>query len=101
VRERALALARALEREGLGFSVEVVDGASAVGGGAAPTLEVETALLAVTHAALRPSALLAGLRAGDPPVLARVADDRLLLDLRTVAPEDDDVVRNALVRAGA
>ena len=97
VRERAEALARALVRDGLGFAAEVVEGASAVGGGAAPTLEVETALVAVTHAALRPSALLAGLRAGDPPVLARVSDDRLLLDLRTVAPEDDDVLRDALL----
>jgi L-seryl-tRNA(Ser) seleniumtransferase len=101
VRERAEAFARALLRDGLGFTALVVDGASAVGGGAAPTLEVETALVAVTHAALRPSALLAGLRAGDPPVLARVAEDRLLLDLRTVAPEDDDVLRNALLRAAA
>ena len=67
VRERALAMASALLRDGIGFTVEVVDGASAVGGGAAPTLEVATALVAVTHAALRPAALLAGLRAGDPP----------------------------------
>ena len=92
VRERAEAFARALgarrpRLRGRG-------GATAPrrwGAAPRPTLEVDTALVAVTHAALRPSALLAGLRAGDPPVLARVAEDRLLLDLRTVAPEDDEL----------
>jgi L-seryl-tRNA(Ser) seleniumtransferase len=99
LRERALAFAGGLEREGLGFTVEVVAGSSAVGGGAAPTLEVPTWLVAVSHAALGPDALAARLRAADPPVVARVAEGRLLLDLRTVAPEDEVALRRALVRA--
>ncbi len=99
LRERALAFARFLEREGLGFAAEVIDGSSAVGGGAAPTLEVPTSLVAITHAALRPAELCARLRAADPPVLARVLDDRLLLDLRTVAEEEEGILRRALVHA--
>ena len=99
IRERAQAFARALEAEELGFTVTVVAGASAVGGGAAPTLELPTWLVAVTHAARRPQDLLTRLREGDPPVLARVAEGALLLDLRTVAEEDEGVLQRTLARA--
>jgi L-seryl-tRNA(Ser) seleniumtransferase len=37
------------------------------------------------------------LRAGDPPVMARIADDALVLDLRTVAPEEEEALLSALV----
>ena len=99
IHERAQAFARSLEAEGLGFAVAVVEGASAVGGGAAPTLALPTWLVAVTHAARRPHDLLTRLRAADPPVLARVASDALLLDLRTVAEEDESVLRRTLAHA--
>ena len=99
IHERAQAFARALEAEGLGFAVAVVAGASAVGGGAAPTLELPTWLVNVTHAARRPHELLARLREGDPPVLARVAEGALLLDLRTVAEEDESALRRTLAHA--
>ena len=96
IHERALAFAKALEAEAAGFVVAVIAGASAVGGGAAPTLELPTSLVAVTHPAHRPHDLHARLRAADPPVLARVAEDTLLLDLRTVAEEDEGVLRRTL-----
>ena len=99
IRERAEAFARALEAEGVGFAVVVMAGASAVGGGAAPTLELPTWLVAVTHAARRPQDLLGRLREADPPVLARVAEGALLLDLRTVAEEDEGLLRHALAHA--
>jgi L-seryl-tRNA(Ser) seleniumtransferase len=99
LRERARAFVAGLEREGLGFSAQVVEGSSAVGGGAAPTLELPTWIVAVSHAAVRPTALAARLRTGDPPVVARVADDRLLLDLRTVAEEEEERLRRALIHA--
>jgi L-seryl-tRNA(Ser) seleniumtransferase len=99
VRARAEALAQALAREAPGFEAAVLDGTSAVGGGAAPTVAVPTALLSLAHSGRRPAALAKALREGDPPVLARVAGDRLLLDLRTVAPADDETVIRALRRA--
>jgi L-seryl-tRNA(Ser) seleniumtransferase len=42
----------------------------------------------------------AALRAFDPPVIARVVDDRTVLDLRTVDPSDDAVVAAALASVG-
>ena len=67
------------------------------GGGAAPTVEVPTALLRLRHSRRRPDELARRLRTGDPPVVARVADDALVLDLRTVAPEEEEALLSALI----
>jgi len=99
VRRRAEGLARALRPSAPGLAVEVVDGSSAVGGGAAPTLEVPTALVAIAHPSRGPDRLAAALRAGDPPVVVRVAEGRILVDLRTVEPADEPVLLEAIRRA--
>jgi L-seryl-tRNA(Ser) seleniumtransferase len=101
VRARAQALADRLRDGHPQAGFEVVAGASAVGGGAAPTTEVPTALLALVHPALGPDRLAARLRGGSPPVIARVADGRVVLDLRTVAPEAEETLREAISRAMA
>jgi len=98
VRARAEALAEDLRGACPRARIDIVDGSSAVGGGAAPSLEIPTALVAVTHASLGPARLAAGLRAGVPPVVARIFEDRLVLDLRTVPPEKEEELRRALVR---
>jgi L-seryl-tRNA(Ser) seleniumtransferase len=98
VRARAQALADGLRAACPRARIDVVEGSSAVGGGAAPAVDVPTALVAVGHAALGPERLATALRAGDPPVVARVADDRLVLDLRTVRPDEEDALRLSLVR---
>jgi L-seryl-tRNA(Ser) seleniumtransferase len=46
-----------------------------------------------------PDALAAALRAGSPPVVVRVGDDRLLVDLRTVRPDEEGSLLAALVSA--
>ncbi len=90
---RADALAARL-REG-GFSAEVIDGFSTIGGGSAPGSELPTRLVATSLAGVSAAALEARLRQLDPPVIARIHDDRVVLDLRTVAPEDDEVIGRA------
>jgi L-seryl-tRNA(Ser) seleniumtransferase len=45
---------------------------------------------------LSAQALSAALRAGDPPVLTRVQDEAVLVDLRSVLPEDDAVLEGSL-----
>jgi L-seryl-tRNA(Ser) seleniumtransferase len=99
VRRRAAALGQALAAEVPGLDLALVAGSSAAGGGAAPGAEVPTTLLTLAHPA-RPAAHLAAvLRAGTPPVVARVADDRLVLDLRTVRDEEEPALAAALLRA--
>jgi L-seryl-tRNA(Ser) seleniumtransferase len=98
VRARAQALAEALRQECPGIEVTLADGSSAVGGGAAPTVEIPTTLLRLRHPGRGPAALAAALRAERPPVVARVAEDRLVLDLRTVAAADEPALKRALAR---
>jgi L-seryl-tRNA(Ser) seleniumtransferase len=77
-------------------SVRVEPGKSVTGGGSLPGVTILTALLTVD--AGPPDALAAALRASDPPVIGRIEGGHLVLDLRTVDPADDDVVRDALRR---
>ena len=78
------------------LSVEVRDGESVIGGGAAPSATLPTRVLAITCEGLSADELSARLRAYDPPIIARVEDGRVLLDLRTVFPEQDEVVTSSL-----
>jgi L-seryl-tRNA(Ser) seleniumtransferase len=71
------------------LAIEIIDGVSAVGGGAAPDLQLETALLALTHARLGPEKLEDTLRHYDPPVISRISDGKVVLDLRTVSENEE------------
>jgi L-seryl-tRNA(Ser) seleniumtransferase len=85
------------------LSLEVTDGESVIGGGAAPSAVLPTRLLAIACEGLSADQLSSRLRAADPPIIARVEEGRVLLDLRTVFPEQDQVVASALknlVRSG-
>ncbi len=78
--------------------VEVLNGESIIGGGAAPSAVLPTRLLAISCQGLSADELSARLRAYDSPIIARVEDGRVLLDLRTVFPEQDEAVAQALMR---
>lgn len=92
---RALSWAAVLRREGL--VVETRPGQSAVGGGSLPGQTLPTTLLALRSA--QPDRLVSFLRHGDPPVIARIEEDRALLDPRTVLPAQDEPLLAALVAA--
>jgi len=76
------------------FSVRVQDGESVIGGGSTPTQSLPTSLLAVTHSRYSAQELEAQLR--QARVIARVEQDILLLDLRTVFEDQDDELFRAL-----
>ena len=78
------------------MSATVRDGESVIGGGAAPSAVLPSKLLAVTHESHGADALSAKLRQSHPPVIARVEDGRVLLDLRTVSPEQDETLAATL-----
>jgi L-seryl-tRNA(Ser) seleniumtransferase len=63
---------------------ETIDGQSVIGGGSAPGFTIPTRLIAFRHSNKSAAALESQLRLGKPTVLARVENDRLLIDLRTV-----------------
>jgi L-seryl-tRNA(Ser) seleniumtransferase len=78
------------------YRAERVAGASTIGGGSAPGAELPTHLIAVDRNGLSPDAFEQRLRAATPPLIARIEHDRLVLDLRTVLPEQDDMVLSIL-----
>ena len=80
------------------LKAKIVDGESLIGGGAAPSSVLPTRLLALSCEGLSADELSAHLRASEPPIIARVDEGRVLLDLRTVFPEQDSAVVAALTR---
>jgi L-seryl-tRNA(Ser) seleniumtransferase len=88
IRGRAEAIAAALNQVD-GWRATLTAGASAIGGGSAPGLDLPTWLVAIETRGLTPDALETRLRALTPPVIARIERDQLLLDLRTVLPDQD------------
>jgi L-seryl-tRNA(Ser) seleniumtransferase len=77
--------------------LDIVDGFSAVGGGSAPGAALPTRLIALSSDTLDAETIEAALRAFDPPIISRILDDRVVLDLRTVREEEDRVVAGAIV----
>ena len=102
VRSRARRVLRRLSvdvRERLGAGL--VDDLAKVGGGALPTVELPTVVLAVGASGEAAMRLDEALRVGDPPVVGRIAHDRLFLDCRTVLPAQVNVLAQALTTAAA
>ena len=93
---RAEALASALRSEKL--QMEVLDGESVIGGGAAPSSVLPTWLLALSCDGLSADQFAAQLRNGEPPVIARIEEGRVVLDLRTVFPEQDQSIAQTILR---
>jgi L-seryl-tRNA(Ser) seleniumtransferase len=80
-----------------GLRTETVTGESAIGGGSAPTSRLPTTLISLTHDLLTPNQIETALRHSDPPIIARIVDDRVLLDLRTVFPTEEPDIERAMV----
>jgi L-seryl-tRNA(Ser) seleniumtransferase len=88
IEERARQLADRLHHGGL--TVALVTGSSAPGGGSAPGVELPTVLVAVERRGWSADRLEQQLRRLDPPVVARIEHERVVVDLRTIDPADDN-----------
>ena len=80
---------RVATRTGDQLRLMIVDSESAVGGGAGPTSELKTAVIAVTHAALSADEIERHLRSWKPPIIGRISEGQVLLDLRTVFADEE------------
>jgi L-seryl-tRNA(Ser) seleniumtransferase len=100
VRARARRVLHGLGAETAGrLGARVLEGRAQVGGGALPTVELPTAGLALGETDAAARALDRALRVGDQPVVARLVDDRLFLDCRTVLPGQIKALAAAVVAA--
>jgi L-seryl-tRNA(Ser) seleniumtransferase len=94
LRSRADALAENLRAAG--FSAGVVESPASVGGGAFPTAEIPSVSVSIAGNA---HSVEKKLRRGDPAVIGHIVAGKLLLDLRSVLPEDDALLTSALLDA--
>jgi len=95
IAERAIKWQQTLH--GAGAPVDVVDGRSTVGGGSLPGETLPTKLVALRSP--HPDALARELRVADPPVVARIEADHVVLDPRTVLPEEEQALLMSLMSA--
>ena len=77
---------------------DVVPVESVIGGGAAPSAKLEGYAIALAHNELSAADLLKALRKADPPVIGRIVNEKVLLDLRTVPAHFDETVTRAIER---
>ena len=92
IKTRAEAIAR-----GIG-PVALVEGFSEVGGGSFPEAQLHTWLIQLTADTLTADSVVARLRSSDPPVIARIEHEHVVLDSRTILPGQEEVVTQ-VVRA--
>ena len=89
-------ISRISQRISPNVKLEKIQGESAVGGGSAPTSPLPTFLIAVTSPSMSPNDVEAALRQGDPPIVVRIVDDRVVIDLRTVSESEEAEIEKAL-----
>jgi L-seryl-tRNA(Ser) seleniumtransferase len=82
-----------------GLRTEIIDGFSTTGGGSAPGSALPTKLIAIEVGELSAALLDARLRGSEPPVVARIQDGRVVLDVRTVSGEDETHLVAAIQQA--
>jgi len=100
LKSRAANFMQTVQANASNFSLELIEGESAIGGGAAPTSRLATSLIAITHSELTANQIEERLRRSGPPVVARIEDDRVLLDLRTVEIADEPHLAAAITSLG-
>jgi L-seryl-tRNA(Ser) seleniumtransferase len=90
IEDRARRLAKELGRSAPGLEVDVAPSVARSGGGTLPTYEIPS--FAVRLGGKDPEALAGELRSANPPVVGRVREGRLWLDVRTILPGDEEAV---------
>jgi L-seryl-tRNA(Ser) seleniumtransferase len=76
------------------LDARIEPGESVIGGGSTPEQSIPTCLIAIEHPDV--NAAERKLRRNDPPVIARIEDNRLMLDLRTVFADEEEELARAL-----
>jgi len=96
LRRTASRIMRQVKASGVPMELTVMEGQSEVGGGSFPGIPFPTLMLAVRSPRMGADALCAALRRGEPPVIARIEQDQVLIDLRTLLEGEDRLVAEAL-----
>jgi L-seryl-tRNA(Ser) seleniumtransferase len=79
------------------LTLGICDGESAIGGGAGPNTHPATSLIAINHSQRSVNHLAEALRLSKPPIISRIADGKVMIDLRTVEPREEPEIIEALL----
>jgi L-seryl-tRNA(Ser) seleniumtransferase len=91
---------RIVERgKGAGISAEAISSVAVSGGGSLPGTEIESWAVTIAHPAKSAAEIDRALRSARSPVIARVEDDRVILDVRTIRPDEDELVAELVAGA--
>jgi len=96
--KKAIRLKKKIEKEKLPISVRVAEDESATGGGALPATPIKTFVLVLSSSALSPDRLSYLLRQNEPPIIARIKNDEVLLDMRTLLEGEEKAILQALMK---
>jgi L-seryl-tRNA(Ser) seleniumtransferase len=89
IERRSRSLINQIQPQDVDLTVELIEGDSAIGGGAGPTAHLPTMLIALSHPHRSSQDLEAALRRNIPSIIARISEQKVLLDLRTVSDEEE------------
>lgn len=96
MKQRAQRVVRAVARKRPDLAIEAIPGESATGGGSLPATAIPTHLVAVSLPGQSADAVARRLRKNEPPIIARIQDERVVLDMRTLLDGDEKMVIAAL-----
>jgi len=99
IKKRAKTIAERLKREVKNADIRVIADTSRAGGGALPEIDLPTYAIAVQSAALSVNEFEERLRKGNPAIIARIKDDKLILDARTIMKKDFDSLTKGIKTA--
>jgi L-seryl-tRNA(Ser) seleniumtransferase len=100
LRKRAQNFSRRLRsRTGGAVRIQLLDCYSVIGGGSCPECQLPTTLVALESDSVRPNAIESSLRSQDPPIILRLEEDKVLIDLRTVFPSQESILIEGLKKA--
>jgi L-seryl-tRNA(Ser) seleniumtransferase len=97
IRRRAIRLQATLQHECAPADIRLLEGESATGGGSLPVTPLKTFLLAIRVPGISAEGINVQLRRNEPPVIARIERDEVLLDLRTVFEDEEPRILEALI----
>lgn len=98
LKRRALKLMRSIEKSTPEFEVQLVRDTSKCGGGALPELKLETYCVAIKHKKLTPYELDKRLKNLDTPIIGKIREDKILLDVRTILDDEFKLIPHLLAK---
>ena len=96
VRSRAERVVEQISNQDTRLKISLLESDSALGGGAGPTANLPTAAISLIHDALSAADIERRLRASQPPIVGRIFENQVILDLRTVFPDEETALITAV-----